>query len=175
MMWLGCDKVWLWCGCSLSDWAFSNKRCTLIYIYHGHIRTHPSYWQDAHYPASQSAQVVRLDCRTCAWQVDLDTGESTGVTHMKGNILHEVTFTTDSTGAALSRNVSLLVAASKADSSPEGGSAISVFVRQDVGVSTKNGTDNNQSTSSEFMNVRNRECYQRLKPAFFHPRCRVRV
>ena len=52
---------------------------------------------------------------------------------MKGNILHEATFATDSNGTALSRDVSLLVAASKADSSPVGGTAVSVFVRRDSG------------------------------------------
>ena len=101
----------------------------------------PRYWQDSHYPSTQSAQIVRLDCPTCAWQVDLDTGLRTGVTHMKGNILHQATFATDSNGTSLPHNVSLLVAASKADSSPVGGTAISVFVRHDndqVGHDNKN-------------------------------------
>ena len=76
------------------------------------------------------AQVLRLDSAAGEWHVDLDTGAATGRTHMKGNIMHSVTFGTDGGGAVV--NTSLLVAASKADSSSAGGTAISVFVRNDT-------------------------------------------
>ena len=79
-----------------------------------------------------SSKVVRLDNATARWTVDLDTGADGRSTHMKGNILASVRFTTDAKGRPV--NTSLLVAASQADHSqtPAGGNALSVFVRDDA-------------------------------------------
>ena len=111
-----------------------------------HIKSHKGklfafngYWKDSHYTpqtpgSSQSAQVLRLDEPNGTWQVDLDTMAEGRPTHMKGNIMHTVTFTTDSKGRPVDRT--LLVAASHSDSvsrgpGPQPSTAISFFIRHD--------------------------------------------
>ena len=102
-----------------------------------HIKSHKGrlfafngFWEDAHYP-SQSAQVLRLDTADGQWVVDLDTGAGSNPPHMKGNIMHSVTFSTDARGKPV--NATLLVAASQQNSSPQtNGTALSVFQRDDA-------------------------------------------
>ena len=95
----------------------------------GKLYAFNGYWTDANFP-KQSAQVLRLDSAGGTWQVDLETN-STGLMHMKGNILKSVTFKTDKNGKKI--DVTLLVAASQAFGvNKQRHGAVSVFVRNDA-------------------------------------------
>jgi len=79
----------------------------------GKLYAAAGYWMDGNniwYGGSDYrtgwGQILRLDEPGGQWQVDLDMGP----THLRPEILKEVTFTTDGTGAVLSEPVSLLVA-----------------------------------------------------------------
>ena len=94
----------------------------------GKLYAFNGYWTDDHFP-KQSAQVLRLDSANSKWEVDLETN-STGLMHMKGNILKSVTFKTDKNGRKI--NATLLIAASQAfNVNKQRHGAVSVFVRND--------------------------------------------
>jgi poly(A) polymerase len=95
----------------------------------GKLYAFNGYWTDAHFP-KQSAQVLRLDRGDGKWLVDLETN-STGLVHMKGNILKSVTFKTDKNAKKIDATV--LIAASQAFGvSKQNHGAVSVFVRNDA-------------------------------------------
>lgn len=106
-----------------------------------HLATHKGrlyaangYWEDGRWadfaPGSkQSAQVLRLDSSSGAWQVDLDLGveNNVGAEYIKGNILKSVTFTSDGDGNALAAPRNMLVMASG-----DLNTLVSVWVRDDA-------------------------------------------
>jgi hypothetical protein len=105
-----------------------------IKAHRGSLYAFNGYWCDSHYRPqtpqnSSSAQVLRLDEPNGSWVVDLDTGAA-GVCHMKGNIMHAVSFFTDSDGHSI-KPVSRLIAASLAGQGQAITPSISVWVRND--------------------------------------------
>ena len=89
------------------------------------------YWMDPRNPwyggapaTGSWAQVLRLDSPAARWQVDLDMPM-----HLRPEILHSATFTTDGTGRPLPSPVTLLMAAAYQGS---GDGGISLFTRDDA-------------------------------------------
>jgi hypothetical protein len=89
------------------------------------------YWMDPRNPwyggspvTGSWAQVLRLDGPAARWQVDLDMPQ-----HLRPEILHSATFTTDGSGVALSAPVTLLLAAAYQGN---GSGGISLFTRDDA-------------------------------------------
>jgi len=100
--------------------------------YKGSLYASVSYWMDSRCPYYGGTdpntgwgQVIRLDSANGDWVVDLEMGRY----WLRPEILHPITFTTDSLGNALPDSVSLLITGSYAPLN--GNDEVHLFVRND--------------------------------------------
>jgi len=77
-----------------------------LYAAVGYWRDERNIWYGGTDFATGWGQVLRLDSPDGEWEVDLDMGAQ----HLRPEIIKEITFTTDSCGAALNEPVTLLIA-----------------------------------------------------------------
>jgi poly(A) polymerase len=77
-----------------------------LYAAAGYWMDRNNIWYGGTNPNKGWGQILRLDAPYGKWQVDLDMGPQ----HLRPEILKEITFTTDGSGATLDKPVSLLVA-----------------------------------------------------------------
>jgi hypothetical protein len=142
-----------WSGCRDDAGKLAGGSEVLHLVPHkGKLYAAVGYWMDPRNPIyggspvdGKWAQVLRLDGPTARWQVDLDMP-----LHLRAEILHSATFTTDGNGRPLPAPVNLLLASTFQN---DGNGGISLFTRDDAtgawtkskiidGTTGKKGEDN---------------------------------